>query len=115
MELIDPAPRHETSTYDCIPPLRQRHGGTFHRQLKSALKAHPCQERWTDALPLVLLGVRTILKEDIGCTAAELVYGTTLRLPGGFFSPQDSDDGSDPSSYVVRLRSRMQALRATSP
>ncbi len=54
----------------------------FHRQLKAALKAYPHPDRWTDALPLILLGIRTTLKEDISCTAAELVYGTNLRLPG---------------------------------
>ena len=86
----------------------------FHRQLKSALKAHPHPEQWTEALPLILLGIRTYLKEDIGCTAADLVYGTTLRLPGEFFSPS-TGSCSDPSSYVARLRTTMQALRATPP
>nr|VZI35899.1 unnamed protein product [Spirometra erinaceieuropaei] len=37
---------------------------------------------------------------DIGCTAADLVYGTSLRLPG---------------DYVERLRSVMRNLRATPP
>nr|VZI12855.1 unnamed protein product [Spirometra erinaceieuropaei] len=37
---------------------------------------------------------------DIGCTAADLVYGTSLRLPG---------------DYVERLRSAMRNLRATPP
>ena len=86
----------------------------FHRQLKSALKAHPHPEQWTEALPLILLGIRTYLKEDIGCTAADLVYGTTLRLPGEFFSPS-TGSCPDPSSYVARLRTTMQALRATPP
>lgn len=47
----------------------------FHRQLKSALKASPHPDNWTDMLPLVLLDIYTTLKEDIHCTAAELVYG----------------------------------------
>lgn len=59
----------------------------FHRQLKAALKAHPSSKTWIDILPLVLLGIRTTLKEDISSTAAEMVYGTTLRLPGEFFTP----------------------------
>ena len=59
----------------------------FHRQLKAALKAQPQPDSWMDTLPLVLLGVRTALKEDISSTAAEMVYGTTLRLPGEFFTP----------------------------
>ena len=53
----------------------------FHRQLKAALKAQPNPTSWTDTLPLVLLGIRTALKEDLSATAAETVYGTTLRLP----------------------------------
>ena len=36
----------------------------FHRQLKAALKAQSQPNNWTDALPLVLLGIRTSLKED---------------------------------------------------
>lgn len=84
----------------------------FHRQLKSSLKAQPNPEHWTDALPLVLLGIRTALKEDITCTAAELVYGTSLRLPGEFFTTS-SHDGVDPSTYVTGLQTVMQNLRAT--
>ena len=57
----------------------------LHRQLKAALMAHSPQSHWIDALPLVLLGIRSALKEDLACTSAELVYGTTLRLPGECF------------------------------
>ena len=65
---------------------------------------------WTESLPMVLLGIRTAVKEDIHYTAAELVYGTTLRLPGQFFSASSSD--IDPTSYVQRLKSTMQQLHA---
>ena len=41
---------------------------------------------WVASLPLVLLGIRTAPKEDLHCSIAELVYGTTLRIPGEFFS-----------------------------
>ena len=100
-----------TAYHPCANGLVER----LHRQLKGALKGHPHQEHWTDALPLVLLGIRTSLKEDMGCTTAELVYGTTLRLPGAYFSPQPADTSLDPSSYVAKLRSRMQVLKATPP
>ena len=53
----------------------------FHRQLKGALKASADPSNWVDMLPIVLLGMRTSLKEDLGSSTAELVYGTTLRLP----------------------------------
>ena len=57
----------------------------YHRQLKASLKAQANPTRWTDVLPMVLLGIRTALKDDLHCSAAELVYGTMLRLPGEFF------------------------------
>ncbi|GFY31713.1 hypothetical protein TNCV_4200231 [Trichonephila clavipes] len=53
----------------------------LHRPLKSAIKCH-ATERWTEVLPIILLGLRAYLKEDILCTPAELVFGTTIRLPG---------------------------------
>jgi len=85
----------------------------LHRQLKAALKTYPIPNRWTTTLPMVLLGMRTALKEDLDCTAAELVYGTTLRLPGEFFT--SSSEPADPSTYVSLLKSSMQQLQATSP
>ena len=45
----------------------------LHRQLKAALKSHPNPTHWSDSLPIVLLGIRTALKEEIQCSAAELV------------------------------------------
>ena len=47
----------------------------FHRQLKSALKAHSSPSHWIETLPLVLLGIRTALKTDLQCSAAELCMG----------------------------------------
>ncbi len=79
----------------------------FHRQLKAALKAQPQPGSGMDALPLVLLGIRTALKEDISSTAAEMMHGATLRLPGEFFTPSQTSFLSDPSDYVSNLRSHM--------
>ena len=76
------------------------------------LKAHPNTVQWTNSLPLVLLGIRTALKEDIRCTTAELVYGTSLRLPGEFFDNRPSSM-ADPSNYVLQLKATMQKLQAT--
>jgi len=45
------------------------------------------------------------------CTAEELVYGTTLRIPGEYFN----DSSTDPSNYVTNLKSIMQQLKATPP
>ena len=48
----------------------------LHRQLKASLKARLCGPNWMDELPLVLLGIRTVWREDADCSAADLVYGT---------------------------------------
>ena len=61
---------------------------------------------------MILLGIRSTLKQDIGCSAAELVYGTTLRLPGEFFN-RDTDKEPDPVSYVSQLKTIMQQLQPT--
>ena len=82
----------------------------FHRQLKVALKATPEPTHWVKALPLVLLGIRAGLKQDIGCSSAELVYGTTLRLPGEFFST-NNEEHPDPTSYVTNLKQIMSHLQ----
>ena len=63
-----------------------------------------------------MLGIRTTLKEDLHCTIAELVYGTTLRLPGEYFDDSISNTNtSDIPNYVTKLKSIMQHLKATPP
>ncbi|UYV74968.1 hypothetical protein LAZ67_12001925, partial [Cordylochernes scorpioides] len=56
----------------------------FHRTIKTAIRAHNSL-RWTDTLPTVLLGFRAALREDMDFSAAELVYGVNIKLPGEFF------------------------------
>ena len=84
----------------------------LHRQLKASLKAQPDPSRWTEALPRVLLGMRTALKADLQCSAAELVYGTTLRLPGEFLDSDPSLSLADPLDYVIQLNATMSKLKA---
>ena len=83
------------------------------RQLKASLKSCPPPTvRWTDSLPLILLGICAALKQDLNCSTAELVYGTTLRVPGEFFTPARDKELEDPTSYVTRLRSTMRQLQS---
>ncbi|XP_018571486.1 uncharacterized protein LOC108911133, partial [Anoplophora glabripennis] len=82
----------------------------FHRQLKAAIKCHET-ERWVEVLPIVLLGIRTSIKEDLRATTAQMVYGTTtIRLPGEFFTPSKKTKEVD---YVVQLRRNIQKTRPT--
>ena len=60
----------------------------FHRQLKAAIMAHESPNPWTITLPAVLLGVLSAVKERLGRSAGEMIYGTTLRLPGEFTKQQ---------------------------
>ena len=84
----------------------------LHRQLKAAIKAHN-NVRWTEVLPLVLLGIRTAIKADIGCSAAELVYGTGINLPAQFVAPIKPDSLPDQANYVHRLKDFMLKIRPT--
>ena len=87
----------------------------FHRQLKAALKAKLTSASWTDELPIVLLGIRTTPKEDLHCAPAELVYGTTLRIPGEFHATDKLSSSETQHELLTRLRSTMRKLRATPP
>uniref|UniRef100_A0A5S6QAZ0 RNA-directed DNA polymerase n=1 Tax=Trichuris muris TaxID=70415 RepID=A0A5S6QAZ0_TRIMR len=70
--------RTRTTSYH---PISNGLNERFHRQLKASIVANGDRKHWTKRLPLIMLGLRAALKRDIGCSAAELVYGTALRLP----------------------------------
>jgi len=81
----------------------------FHRQLKAAIRC--LNNRWTESLPTILLGIRAAWREDLGTTAAELVYGETLRLPGQFLSDQPTGVKDDPAHLITTLRHQFDRLR----
>jgi len=56
----------------------------FHRSLKSSLRARAADSDWVFHLPLVLLGLRSVPKEDTGFSVSEAVYGSPLTVPGEF-------------------------------
>ena len=71
----------------------------FHRHLKASLKASINAKNWYCNLPWVLLGIRTAIKEEIGFSAAQLLYGQALRVPGEFIT--DIIEHQDISSDVA--------------
>ena len=81
----------------------------FHRPLKAALCAQG-NPSWTEALPLVLLGLRTVVKEDLSAAVSELAFGCTLRLPGELVK-EGKTDLVNSSDFVERLRKHMRQLR----
>jgi hypothetical protein len=80
----------------------------MHRSLKAAIICR-AQERWTEALPLVLLGMRTAFKEDLQASVAELVYGEPLRIPGELLAAAPNTE--DPSELITQLRRHFEQLR----
>ena len=74
----------------------------LHHQLKAAVMCH-ADEHWTEALPLVLLGIRSAWKDDLKASSAELVYSSPLRLPGEFFAPSPSKC-TDVTDFASQLR-----------
>ena len=95
--------RHRTTAYH---PQANGLVERFHRSFEDGLRARLAGANWVSDLPIVLLGIRISLKEDLSCTAAEMVHGSTLRLPGDFFS---APTPMDPSSFVSKLRHTMQS------
>ena len=87
----------------------------FHHQLKAAIMAHESPNPCTITLPAVLLGARSAVEELLGRSAAEIVYGTTLRLPGEFSNKYNVDTHTDLDNYSDKLRMAMSRLRLCPP
>lgn len=81
----------------------------FHRTLKTSIMCINSQN-WSRQLPIILLGLRSTFKPDINSTPAELVYGTTLKLPGDMFAPSKF---SPQTEFVRELVSNMQNIQPT--
>ena len=71
-----------------------------HRTLKERLRARSPTADWMTHLPLVLLGLRSSLREDAATSPAKLLYGVPLRLPGQLLP--GLAESLKPSSQFVR-------------
>uniref|UniRef100_A0ABD2W2S8 Integrase catalytic domain-containing protein n=1 Tax=Trichogramma kaykai TaxID=54128 RepID=A0ABD2W2S8_9HYME len=81
----------------------------WHRDFKTALIAFESSESWTRILPLVMLGLRTRIRSDIDASLAEVLFGSSLRLPGEFFSDQNAEN--DRQFFTKELRQFMRNVR----
>ena len=86
-----------------------------HRQLKADIMAHESPNPWTTTLLAVLLGAGSTVKELLGRSSAELIYGTTLRLPGEFTQKYTVNAHTDLDNYSDKLRVAMSRLRLCPP
>ena len=80
----------------------------FHRKLKEAIMCVD-SKKWFYRLPLILLGLRTVFKEDMNCSPAEMVYGQSLRIPVEFF--ESSKENTNRSDFSSDLRHIMEQVR----
>ena len=76
---------------------------------------HESPNPWTTTSPAVLFGVRSPVKELSGRSAAEMIYGMTLRLPGEFTEQYTVDARTDLDNYSNKLRVAMSRLRLCPP
>ena len=83
-----------------------------HRTVKTALKCSNNSTAWYENLDLVLFGIHSMVKEDIGCSSSELTLGNTLRLPGQFF--QTMTKGFMKSSNFYKITQAFSVSRAMS-
>ncbi|BHF63958.1 hypothetical protein SprV_0200695400 [Sparganum proliferum] len=87
----------------------------FHRQLKTPIRAANDVENRIYHHLLVLRGIRSALKPDLDCSAAELVFGATVRLPGAMIWPNPRGAVEDPTNLLHRLRQLMRSLSPVQP
>ena len=93
----------------------------FNCSLKVALKCQSSPELWYRNLSLVLLGLQSAIKEDMGCAAVEIALGTSIHLPAEYFensTPVELSEESivlPASQYAKTLCSFMNSLRYTIP
>jgi len=83
----------------------------FHRQLKVVLAMHTAD--WPLKLPLVLLGLHAVVKEDLATSPSQLILGTALCLPGELFNPMSLNQSTN--QLVEKLAERFDAVQALPP
>ena len=108
---------HTTAFHPAANGLNER----FNCSLKVALKCQSSPDLWYRNLSLVLLGLQSAIKEDMGYAAVEMALGTSIRLPGEYFENSTPVELSEESTvqpasqYAKTLCSFMSSLRYTIP
>jgi len=75
-----------------------------------SIKSHE-NPSWMESLPSILLGLRSVILQNINASPAELVYGTGLRLPYLYFEKTSPSLVRDASTFVEKLKFLMEKLK----
>lgn len=82
----------------------------WHRSLKASIMCR-ANASWSDEIPLILLSHRNLVKEDIGVTPAQMVFGSSLTLPGELV--HSGKINADMNEFVQILQEAMREIRPT--
>lgn len=102
--------RIRTSTYH---PKANGLVERFHRVLKTAIRCTGNSIHWAKELPLVLLGIRTSVKNDLNCSPAEMLYGEKIRLPGELFVEMSEPTNLHSEDFISNLCRHFETLKPT--
>lgn len=82
----------------------------FHCQLKTSLLARGNIINCSEELPFLLLGLCSVVEEDIKSSPAEMVYGQCLRLPGEMIVK--SSEKFDTTVFLNKIRNHFANFRS---
>ena len=78
----------------------------FHRSLKPSLQARLASSNWVAHLPLVMLGLRSLPKDNSEYSPEEAVYVSNLSLPGEFLEHTELP----PESFLHKVDQAIQGF-----
>ena len=84
----------------------------WHHTLKAAIKCVETND-WSSALPLILLGMRFTVKSGIDLSPADMVFGSSLRIPRTFFV--SSKLNANETEFIQTLCTTISNLPTTNP
>ena len=106
-QLLEVNLHHTTSYHPQANGMVER----WHRTLKASLTARCSTSDWCSLR--VLLGLRTMLKDGLNHSSAEMVYGQPLVVPGEFFPYDSTADQSHAESLRRIVRPSKQHQHTT--
>jgi len=101
-----------TSHAICSPyhPQASAQTESFNLTLNNALKSQLHTENWAHRLPMVLLALRALHREEFDASSAMTPHGMNLRLPFQFY-PRANEWQTDPQAALHRHEKRVASYQ----